>query len=90
MIPDEEIKHDAKKSPVEHASDAEKKSMRRIFKPVIDMKKCTKCMICVAVCPENTITVAKEAPLIEYPSCTGCLICLRECPYSAIAEEREI
>lgn len=89
MIPHDEIKLEQKKMPIEPSADGERKSNVRAFKPVIDMKKCTKCLACVAFCPENTIKVQNNGPLIDYSSCTGCLVCLRECPYSAIIEERE-
>lgn len=71
----------------------EKKSLLRVltgFTPVIDPKKCTKCMLCVTFCPENTIELKAGMPKVVYDNCTGCLICLRECPYTAIYEEKEL
>ena len=87
MRTEDEIKYDIKKIPV--AQVGEKKVEKRIFKPKIDLKLCDRCMLCVALCPENCIEVKEDKPVIAYNFCTGCLICLRECPKSAISEERE-
>ena len=63
----------------------------KLFHPVIDQKKCTKCTLCVVFCPEDCIDMVGKSgfPKVEYKRCTGCLVCLRECPYNAIYEERE-
>jgi len=63
----------------------------RIFKPVIDYKKCTDCMICFAYCPESAIVVGEDRRLvIDYENCKGCLICFKECPPKAVSFEREV
>jgi len=63
----------------------------RIFRPVIDYKRCTTCMICFAYCPESAIVLGEDKKLaIEYENCKGCLICYKECPPKAIAFEREV
>lgn len=62
----------------------------RQFKPLIDIKKCSKNYKCLIFCPKNAITANKSGfPVIDYNICDGCLICLRECPVAAISEERE-
>ena len=63
----------------------------RLFRPVIDDKKCTKCTLCVVFCPEDAIDMLGKSgfPKVTLSKCTGCLVCLRECPYNAIYEEAE-
>ncbi|MBI2972156.1 MAG: 4Fe-4S binding protein [Candidatus Aenigmarchaeota archaeon] len=62
----------------------------RVFRPVIDVKKCKKTYGCYAFCPENAIQIDKNGfPFIDANLCTGCLICLRECPCGAISEVKE-
>jgi pyruvate ferredoxin oxidoreductase gamma subunit len=60
------------------------------FKPVIDLDKCTKCMICFVYCPDSAITIDNESryPIVDYGACKGCNICFTECPTKAIAMER--
>ncbi|MBM2838919.1 MAG: hypothetical protein HW415_1544 [Deltaproteobacteria bacterium] len=63
----------------------------RIFRPVWDYEKCTKCMTCVARCPDGCITVNKDGfPYTDYDNCKGCMICAEECPADAITAEREV
>lgn len=62
----------------------------RIFRPVWDYDACTKCMTCVARCPEGCIRVNEEGyPYTDYDNCKGCLICAEECPVGAISKVRE-
>ncbi len=63
----------------------------KIFHPVIDNDKCTKCTLCAVFCPEDAIDMMTKSgfPKIDLNRCTGCLVCLRECPYNAVHEERE-
>lgn len=80
MIPEQLVKITSKESMPKRRKD---------FKPSIISQKCTKCNICIAVCPENCISKLKSGlPSIDYSTCTGCLICVRECPYGAIGEEK--
>jgi pyruvate ferredoxin oxidoreductase gamma subunit len=60
------------------------------FKPIIDLDKCTKCMICFVYCPDSAITIDGESkyPIVDYGACKGCNICFTECPTKAIALER--
>ncbi len=63
----------------------------RIFRPVWDYEKCTKCMTCVARCPDGCITLNKDGfPYTDYDNCKGCMICAEECPADAITAEREV
>jgi pyruvate ferredoxin oxidoreductase gamma subunit len=60
------------------------------FKPIIDLDKCTKCMICFVYCPDSAITIDSDSkyPIVDYGACKGCNICFTECPPKAIAMER--
>jgi 2-oxoacid:acceptor oxidoreductase delta subunit (pyruvate/2-ketoisovalerate family) len=60
------------------------------FKPIIDLDKCTKCMICFAYCPDSAITIDAESkyPVVDYGACKGCDICFTECPTRAITMKR--
>jgi pyruvate ferredoxin oxidoreductase delta subunit len=62
----------------------------RVFRPVIDQKKCIKCSTCWRVCPDAAIFVGKgENYRVNYDYCKGCLICARECPADAISKALE-
>lgn len=63
----------------------------RVFKPVWNYDMCTKCMMCVARCPDGCIAVNKEGfPCTDYDNCKGCMICVEECPSKAIERVREV
>ena len=60
----------------------------KTFKPVWNSEKCTHCMICPTLCPENCIPVEKGEKIkrietdLEY--CKGCGICANVCPVKCI------
>jgi len=58
----------------------------RTFKPVRDLEKCNKCLICFIQCPDGAIQWKSEIEDIEfnYDYCKGCGICANECPKKAI------
>jgi len=62
----------------------------RIFKPILNLEKCTKCGICIIYCPEGVITMTSSGPEIDYENCKGCLICFNECPVKAFNYIREV
>ncbi len=62
----------------------------RVFRPVINKKKCTKCGFCWMYCPEGVIQKSEdEFFTIDYTYCKGCGICAKECPVKAIEMKRE-
>lgn len=65
----------------------------RSFRPEIDEKKCTGCLICWIFCPDGCVKKEKigkrYSVKIEYDYCKGCGICAAECPAKAIAMRRE-
>ncbi len=63
----------------------------RLFKPVIDYNKCTRCRACFVHCPHSCISIDKSGyPNINYENCKGCFTCMDECPKSVISREREV
>lgn len=49
-------------------------------------ERCTRCGVCVKVCPVGCIRLEKGATLPVFgPGCTGCWACFQHCPESAIA-----
>lgn len=65
------------------------KKLFRVFKPIVEQKKCTLCRRCVVFCPHSAISIIDKRVRFDYSLCDGCLICLRECEPGAIKEERE-
>ena len=53
----------------------------RVNRPILDMNKCTSCLICWIFCPDTSIIV-KDGKVtgIDLEHCKGCGICARECP----------
>ncbi len=60
----------------------------RVFRPIIDVKKCIKCWRCWIFCPDGVIS-RNDYPTIDLEYCKGCGICAQECPVDAIKMERE-
>ncbi|AFH42318.1 4Fe-4S binding protein [Fervidicoccus fontis] len=57
----------------------------RTERPIVDIKKCTRCMLCETYCPVNAIRVEKDTgATINYEYCKGCGICMNVCPVKAI------
>ena len=62
----------------------------RVYKPIIDLEKCTACGLCIIYCPEEAITKGKENKAeIDYRFCKGCGICANECPAKVIIMKQE-
>ena len=57
----------------------------RTMRPVIDMARCTHCMICWIFCPDTALPVQEGRLLgVDLAHCKGCGICARECPRKCI------
>jgi len=61
----------------------------RAFRPKLDEKKCTNCLICWTFCPEPAIHRKEKTVEIDYDFCKGCGICAAECPVKAITMTEE-
>lgn len=57
----------------------------RAFRPIVEMAKCTNCMMCWLYCPDVSITV-KDATFLGFDldHCKGCGICAKVCPVNCI------
>lgn len=63
----------------------------RLFKPVINYEKCSRCYTCFVSCPHSCISIDESGyPQINYENCKGCLTCFHECPKKIILKEREV
>ena len=63
---------------------------------IIDTERCKGCGLCIAVCPNNSIVIAKESNKSGYfpaeatnTGCTGCTQCAIVCPDAVIEVYRE-
>ena len=57
----------------------------RSQKPIIDLEKCIKCLICWIDCPDNSIVRLHDDYVeVDYKYCKGCGICAAVCPTKAI------
>ncbi len=62
----------------------------RLYRPVLQRSRCTRCFMCFALCPEGAVQLdADNYPVIDYAHCKGCLVCMAECAPRAIDELRE-
>lgn len=61
----------------------------RAFRPYVDEKKCTGCLICWIYCPDSAISRKPPVVTINYEFCKGCGICSTECPVKAITMVEE-
>lgn len=66
----------------------------RSFRPIWDKEKCIHCMMCVCLCPDNSIPtkgsgndIKRKETDLEY--CKGCGICADICPVKCIKMEEE-
>jgi len=60
----------------------ERKPLDELISPETDFSKCTKCGICVDVCPTNAITINDEV-VTNKELCTWCCACIKRCPEDA-------
>lgn len=59
--------------------------------PLIDLGKCTHCMICWIYCPDDSILVEdRRVQGVDLVHCKGCGICALECPAGAITMDVQV
>jgi ferredoxin len=56
--------------------------------PEIIQEKCTKCLVCVKVCPTQTINYSNNKVKIDLKNCIMCYCCHELCRYNAIKLKR--
>ncbi|MEM2124048.1 MAG: 4Fe-4S binding protein [Methanolinea sp.] len=62
----------------------------RTFRPVFSREKCTKCRLCVQICPGGCIVETAEGYFEpDYDYCKGCGLCAEECAGEAIEMQKE-
>jgi pyruvate ferredoxin oxidoreductase delta subunit len=62
----------------------------RTEKPVVDIEKCTQCLLCVPVCPDSAILMnGSERGEFNLDFCKGCGICAEVCRFDAINMVKE-
>jgi 2-oxoacid:acceptor oxidoreductase delta subunit (pyruvate/2-ketoisovalerate family) len=63
----------------------------RTLRPIVDMERCSHCMICWIFCPDCSVVVEGGKLIeIDLEHCKGCGICAVECPRDAITMHEEI
>lgn len=62
----------------------------RSVRPVVDVDKCTKCLMCWIVCPDASIVQTEKAVDVNLKYCKGCGICTHVCPVGAITGVPEL
>lgn len=56
-------------------------SWRTGEQPLLDLVRCTHCMLCWLYCPDSSILVANgRVTGIDFDHCKGCGICAEVCP----------
>lgn len=67
------------------ASRAQKQRMHSDVKPILSQKKCTRCGVCVEVCPTGAAQIVDgEYPTYDPEVCIGCAQCIAQCPEMAL------
>ncbi len=61
----------------------------RVNRPVLDLKKCTNCLLCWFYCPDGSIARGGKTVLLSLDYCKGCGVCASVCAPKAIRMERE-
>jgi hypothetical protein len=52
--------------------------------PIVDLKRCKKCMACVQSCPVDAIRFESGRIVIDSSKCIGCATCIAACVHGAI------
>jgi uncharacterized Fe-S center protein len=67
------------------ASRAQKQRMHADAHPVLSRKRCSRCGLCVEVCPAGAAALPPDAdPVYDLNACIGCAQCIALCPQSAL------
>jgi pyruvate ferredoxin oxidoreductase gamma subunit len=63
----------------------------RVEEPVFNLDKCSRCGLCLVLCPDGAISLNPQAyPVVDYDHCKGCMICAQICPPKAIDTRKEV
>ena len=62
----------------------------RAFRPIVDINKCTHCLLCWMYCPDVSIIVEDSRMVgVDYDHCKGCGVCADVCPPKCISMHPE-
>lgn len=59
-----------------------------IARPVVEVKKCRRCGICVASCPPHAMSIRHDRLLIDEGRCILCFCCHELCPCGALRSQQ--
>ena len=59
-----------------------------LFRPFVNLKKCTGCSRCVEICPKNAIQILDKKAHIDYKKCIMCMCCGEMCRFGAVDLEK--
>lgn len=59
-------------------------------RPVVDLKKCRRCGICVESCPPRAMAIRNDRLHIDEERCILCFCCHELCPYGALHSQQGI
>ncbi|MDO9080831.1 MAG: 4Fe-4S binding protein, partial [Desulfuromonadales bacterium] len=57
-------------------------------RPVVDLKKCRRCGICVDSCPPHAMAIRNDRLYIDEERCILCFCCHELCPYGALHSQQ--
>jgi uncharacterized protein len=67
------------------ASRAQKQRMHADVSPVLEESRCTRCGVCVSICPAGAACMEEdEFPTYDLKTCIGCAQCIGACPEVAL------
>ncbi len=67
------------------ASRAQKQRMHSEARPTLNQKKCSRCGVCIEVCPVGAAKMVDESlPVYDLEVCIGCAQCIAMCPELAL------
>ena len=62
----------------------------RAFRPVVNLEKCTHCMLCWLYCPDISVIVEDRKMMgFDLEHCKGCGVCADVCPPKCISMHSE-
>jgi uncharacterized protein (DUF362 family)/NAD-dependent dihydropyrimidine dehydrogenase PreA subunit len=60
------------------------------FYPQVNDKKCTRCGVCIDVCPQKVVGLKNNHIVFKYRGCIACFCCMEACPDSALKIKKSL
>jgi len=54
-------------------------------RPIVDHLKCTRCKVCIEICPPKVISLRNDKIFMDQRNCIRCFCCQEMCPHGAIS-----